>query len=491
MAKTVRQFVCNQCGSASPKWAGKCSDCGEWNSLEEVVSTNDPHRQNASAMDGLGGAMPGALPMSRLAESDTDSPFKRIPTGIGELDRVLGLSNGDSPGGGEASGGDSGGVSGGTSGGAGLVPGSAVLLGGDPGIGKSTLMLQAASRLAGAKETVLYVTSEESVQQLRLRANRLGVDVDSADDLWVLADTNLLRITEQIRKIKPVLVVIDSVQMVYKPDLAATPGSVSQLRACCLELVYLAKSQGCCVLLVGHVTKEGRLAGPRLLEHMVDTVLYFEGDRYHSHRIIRGIKNRFGTTLEVGLFEMTEQGLMEVTNGSGLLAAEYKPRSGSVVCPVLQGSRCLMVEIQALTATGFLGSAKRKSSGLDASRLAMLIAVLEKRGEVRLADQDIFTSVVGGLKVAEPAADLAIVLAIAGAHLNRQLSVGEGGSVCVVGEVGLGGEIRHVQQTPQRLHEAAKLGFSYVIGPKIQRKFNGKCKYIPVERIEEALELLQ
>ncbi|MEM8739651.1 MAG: AAA family ATPase, partial [Planctomycetota bacterium] len=301
-------------------------------------------------------------------------------------------------------------------GGGGIVPGSATMLGGDPGIGKSTLMLQAAIALARQGKTVLYVTSEESAGQLRLRAQRLapatrlpaahGADPPPPPslpaELFVLADTNLARIAEQARKLQPALLVIDSIQMVYKGDLPAAPGSVTQLRACCLELVYHAKSTNSALMLVGHVTKQGALAGPRLLEHMVDTVLYFEGDRYHSHRVVRAVKNRFGSTLEVGLFEMTDRGLLEVHDGAGLLAAEYQPRSGSVVCPVLSGTRCLLIEMQALTATGFLGSAKRKVSGLDKSRLDMLIAVLEKRGGLRLADQDIFASSVGGIASASP-----------------------------------------------------------------------------------------
>lgn len=305
-------------------------------------------------------------------------------------------------------------------------------------------------------------------------------------ELFVLADTNLARIADQARKLNPVLLVIDSIQMVYKGDLPAAPGSVTQLRACCLELVYHAKSSGSALMLVGHVTKQGALAGPRLLEHMVDTVLYFEGDRYHSHRVVRGVKNRFGSTLEVGLFEMTDRGLLEVEDGAGLLAAEYQPRSGSVVCPVLSGTRCLLIEIQALTATGFLGSAKRKVSGLDRSRLDMLIAVLEKRGGLRLADQDIFASSVGGMKVGEPAADLAAALAIAGAHLDRQVDHG----TCAVGEIGLGGEIRGVQQAERRIVEAARLGFKRIICPDARWPKVKAAELLPVKTLDQALQQL-
>jgi len=470
MAKTSKRFVCNNCGAVQLRWMGKCPDCGQWESLEQFDEVPDTQRGSSVLPQGNTRAMP----INAIGEDDDSLPTIRIATTIGELDRVLGGAadnNGQSPM-------------------RGLVPGSTVLIGGDPGIGKSTLLLQAADRLARNQVRVLYVTSEESAQQLRLRAVRLSGGDKGPDELYVLADTNLARIIEQVRKVQPAVVIVDSIQMIYKSDLSAAPGTVSQLRACCLELVYMAKASGCAVFMVGHVTKEGRLAGPRLLEHMVDTVLNFEGDRYHSHRIVRAVKNRFGTTLEVGLFEMTERGLDEVSDGSKLLAAEYEPRSGSVVCPVLQGSRCLLVEFQALTSTGFLGAAKRKTSGLDSNRLAMLIAVLEKRGGLKLADQDIFTSVVGGLKVAEPAVDLALAMAIAGAHMNRTIMV-DGGGVCAIGEIGLGGEIRHVQQLQQRLHEAVRLGFSNIIAPASVGDVPEKCRLHPVRRIEDALEMLQ
>ncbi len=444
--------------------------------VPDAGAAMDPPRGAGGQEAGL--AAPAARPITELGD-EADAPAARWRTGIGELDRVLGGTPGES-----------GATAAVTNGVCGLVPGSAVLVGGDPGIGKSTLMLQAAHRLAAAGQRVLYVSSEESAHQLQLRARRLGAAGDEAQQLYVLADTNLARIVEQIRKTQPKVVVIDSIQMIYKGDTPAAPGTVTQLRTCCLELVYLAKTSGCAVLFVGHVTKQGQLAGPRLLEHMVDTVLYFEGDRYHSHRIVRAIKNRFGTTLEVGLFQMTDQGLEEVPQGTGLLAAEYHPRSGSVACPVIQGTRCLMVEVQALTATGFLGAAKRKTSGLDSNRLAMLIAVLEKRGGHRLADQDIFASSVGGIRIVEPAADLAIALAIAGAHLNRQLTPGGDGGVCAVGEIGLGGEVRHVHQMDQRLAEAARLGFAQIVCPRTAVRAPSNCRLFPVDHVERALEML-
>ena len=542
MAKARLQFICRSCGSVQSRWQGKCPDCGEWDSLEEYRASagaaKDQQRGDA-AIATAADVVPEAMPIGEIDET----LVTRIPTNIHELDRVLGTNSRAQ--GNEASEREKAGkreseksertnpkseirnpkspqletrnskleTSPSLSG---LVPGSAVLVGGDPGIGKSTLLLQAAQQLAATGHRVLYVTSEESAQQTRLRASRLGAH---SNELYVLADTNLARIIEQTRRVNPQVLVIDSIQMIYKGDLPAAPGSVTQLRACCMELCYLAKASGIAVFLVGHVTKEGQLAGPRLLEHMVDTVLYFEGDRYHSHRIVRAIKNRFGTTLEVGLFEMSDGGLREVRDGGALFAAEYRPMSGSVVCPVMQGSRCLLVEIQALTATSFLGSAKRKVSGLDSNRLAMLIAVLEKRGELRLADQDVFASSVGGMKIGEPAADLAIALAIAGAHLNRQigekamgqgprakgLGQNEGGSsqlatrnskpetppsICAVGEIGLGGEIRHVSGIEQRIREAVRLGFSQILCPPVAMKVPAGCELIQVQNLDVALQML-
>jgi len=462
--------LCKECGAVQPKWMGKCPDCGAWDALEEFresgASTKDPFTSGAPSTEPAAKAQPiGGIG----AEQEQAG---RIATGIGELDRVLGGSSATD---------DAAAPSGG-----GLVPGSAVLVGGDPGIGKSTLLLQAAEGLARGGRRVLYVTSEESAHQLRMRADRLMGERPLPEELYVLADTNLARILEQARQTRPAVLVIDSVQMIYKGDLPAAPGSVTQLRSCCMELVHHAKLTGTALVMVGHVTKKGALAGPRLLEHMVDAVLYFEGDRYHSHRVVRGIKNRFGTTLEVGLFEMTGNGLSEITDGRGLLAKEYASRPGSVVCPVLQGSRCLLVEVQALTAAGFLGNAKRKVSGLDGSRLAMLIAVLEKRGGLRLADQDIFASSVGGMKVAEPAADLALALAIAGAFGDRTLEPG----TCAVGEIGLGGETRHCQQLEQRVREAARLGFKRIIVPAGGAVKVSGAKVVEAATLDRALEHL-
>jgi len=449
---------------------GKCPDCDSWDSLEAAHapagSGRDPQREGVSAaICGWGetqGAAVAEAPVAHpIGESPAGAAPARIATGVGEFDRVLG---------------------------GGLVPGSVVLLGGDPGIGKSTLLLQAAGAMAKRGARTLYVTSEESDHQVRLRAARLGVaGEDAPNELFVLADTNLGRVLEQARRVAPAAMVVDSIQMIYRGDVEAAPGSVTQLRRCCTDLVYLAKSAGVAVLLVGHVTKEGALAGPRLIEHLVDVVLQFEGDRYHAHRIVRGLKNRFGTTQEVGIFEMQAAGLREAPEGASV-GVEGEARPGSVVCPVLTGSRCVLVEMQALTATGFPGSTKRKASGVDGNRLAMLIAVLEQHAGMRLADRDVFASAVGGLRVGEPASDLALALAIAGAHLKRRLPRAS----AAVGEVGLGGEVRPVTQLETRLREAARLGYARVLAPRAGRPAQTPqgLEVIPVASVSEAVQHL-
>lgn len=516
MSKVRQIFACRQCGAVQTKWMGKCPDCGTWESLEaqrvEPKAKVDPRASSmaawsaeaASDQDGPDGLLPGPLeppaarsPARPIGEVDTRVSQRRIETGVSELDRVLG---------------------------GGLVPGSAVLVGGDPGIGKSTLLLQAAHALAQRGHRTLYVSSEESAEQVKLRFARLGgprpapeapkpratrspagTDGTSAPperpasdppDLFLLAETSLSRIVEQAARVlndapenRPPVLIVDSVQMIYKADLDAFPGSLTQLRRCCAELVYLAKASGTTVILVGHVTKDGQLAGPRLLEHLVDAVLYFEGDRYHAHRLVRAVKNRFGTTLELGLLEMSDAGLRPAEHAAAMAAAQRSAVGpGTVVCPVMTGSRCLLVELQALTATGFLGAAKRKSSGLDASRLSMLIAVLEQHAGLRLADRDVFASVVGGLRIAEPAADLALLLAIAGAHFKRGLP-----PACVaVGEVGLAGEVRPASQMDQRLLEAARLGFTAALIPASSAKAAARSglELIPVRTVNQAIEHL-
>jgi DNA repair protein RadA/Sms len=442
-SKIKTYFLCRSCGSMQPKWMGKCPECGVWDSLEEMTkATEDPHRPKALGEGGSGGSRHAlhpdldgeALPISEIPPLD----IPRITTTLDEFDRVLG---------------------------GGIVPGSAILLGGEPGIGKSTLLLQALAALARAGHEVLYVTSEESAQQTQLRARRLGAG-DSP--LKVYAETNLEKISGKIQKLRPVVVAVDSVQMIYQPSNPSAPGSVSQLRDCCTELVYLAKAGGSAVCMVGHVTKEGTLAGPKLIEHIVDTVLYFEGDTHHDHRIVRCAKNRFGTTLELGLFRMSGTGLEGIADSANLLLDTHsiaKP-AGSIVTAALQGSRVLLVEVQALTAEAGLGNAKRKVSGADTSRVAMIIAVLEKRAGLRLVDKDVFVNVVGGIKLGDPSADAAIALAIASAHTNRGLST----NTIVLGELGLLGEFRPIAQLQQRLSEAERLGFAHAIVPAHRSK---------------------
>ncbi|MBX3410591.1 MAG: DNA repair protein RadA [Phycisphaeraceae bacterium] len=486
MAKSRRVFVCRECGGAQSRWLGKCPDCGQWDSLEETSvdpSAADPRVAiTAGWADGELQAPHEAIPTPAkpLSEIDADAPdARRLACGIGELDRVLG---------------------------GGLVAGSAVLIGGEPGIGKSTLLLQAAFAWAAGGQRVLYVSSEESAHQVGLRARRLAggaaepggapsphAVTPATDNLFILSETNLARIIEQARKLGPGVIVIDSVQMVFRSELPAAPGSVAQVRRCCADLVAVAKASGIGVVLVGHVTKDGRLAGPRLLEHLVDAVVSFEGDRYHSHRVVRAIKNRFGTTLEIGLFEMTSQGLRETTDGGAPISQDDPPRSGCVHCPVMTGTRGMLVEIQALTATGFLGAAKRKSAGLDPNRLAMLIAVLEQHAELRLADRDVFASSVGGVRISEPAADLALALAIAGAHYRRATPP----ACAAVGEVGLGGEVRPIPHAEARVREAARLGVKTLLLPPLAKGERGSLKnaapgvkLVEVKNINQAIEHL-
>jgi DNA repair protein RadA/Sms len=458
MARSKTQFLCNSCGSVHPKWMGKCPDCGAWDALEEYKAPTPDARAVARGRSQTGDLASGAEALTLAEIDEADSP--RQPSGIGEFDRILG---------------------------GGVVPGSAVLVGGEPGIGKSTLLLQVANALAvGTK--VLYVTSEESARQTKLRASRLGV---TTKNLLVLAETNVERIVNTIHKVSPAVVVIDSIQMIYKPDVPAAPGSVTQLRDCCMELVYLAKASSTAVIFVGHVTKAGTLAGPKIIEHIVDTVVYFEGDRFHSHRIVRCVKNRFGSTHEVGLFEMTGEGLREVTDPGNLFLEQYgtaNPPSGSVITAAMQGSRVLLVEVQALTASSVIGAAKRKVSGVSSDRVAMIIAVLEKRADMRLAADDVFVNVAGGVKVNEPATDLAVALAIASAHQNRPLPAG----TFAVGELGLGGEVRSVSQLETRLREASRLGLGHAIVPHVGNnvpKLGGMALH-EVRRLSQAMSHL-
>jgi len=457
MAKRKIIFVCQQCGAQSPRWAGRCPDCNEWNSLVEEVAEpeSDTPRPKLSAPAGAGVAANAPTPITRIELSDAP----RLTTGIGEFDRALG-------------------------GGAAL--GSAVLVGGDPGIGKSTLLLQAAHQLAQGGATTLYVTAEESLLQTRLRAERLGA---MHERILLLAETGLDCILEHWSRTKPDLVVVDSIQMVYCPDLPSAPGSVAQVREGATRLVYQAKQTGAPLFLVGHVTKSGAIAGPRTLEHLVDTVLYFEGDRFQSFRLLRAVKNRFGSTNEVGVFEMRGQGLGEVANPSELFLSDLRSGvTGSVVVPSLEGTRSILVEVQALLADAHYGSAERKVSGVDYQRVCMLLAVLEQRVGLNIGGQDAFINAVGGVRVEEPAADLGIALAIASSFSRFPVPR----DVILAGEVGLGGEVRAVSRLDARLAEAARLGFRRAIVPAgPAAKSVGALKAQPVRSVAEAIDALK
>jgi DNA repair protein RadA/Sms len=422
LAKPAVRFVCQACGAVGPKWAGRCEACGAWNTIVEEAPRPGPAAKGG----------PGRfLDVVRLA--GTAEPPPRAGTGIAELDRVLG---------------------------GGLVPASAVLVGGDPGIGKSTLLLQAAAALAAGGQSVLYVSGEESIEQVRLRARRLGV-TDAPLDL--AAAINLRDIAASLEASRPALVVIDSIQTMWLDQIESAPGTVAQVRAAAFELIRLAKQRGFALVLVGHVTKDGAIAGPRVLEHMVDAVLYFEGERGHQFRILRAVKNRFGATDEIGVFEMTERGLAEVANPSALFLAERRGNiAGSAVFAGIEGTRPVLVEVQALLAPNPGGAPRRQVIGWEGGRLSMLLAVLETRCGLRLGATDVYLNVAGGLRVNEPAADLAVAAAIASAAGDKPTSAG----MVYFGEVGLSGEIRQVAQAEARLKEAAKLGFDTACLPR-------------------------
>ena len=425
MAKPTHRYVCQSCGAAYPKWSGRCDSCGEWNTLVEETVEARPGPANRAAARGRVGF---------VGLEGSAAPPPRVASAIPELDRVLG---------------------------GGFVPASAVLVGGDPGIGKSTLLLQAAAAIARSGHRVMYVSGEESVDQVRLRARRLGL----ADaKLGLAASINVRDITATLESERDVaLVVIDSIQTMWLDGIESAPGTVSQVRACSFELIRQAKSKGFSLVLVGHVTKEGALAGPRVLEHMVDAVLYFEGDRGHQFRILRAVKNRFGATDEIGVFEMTEAGLAEVPNPSALFLAERRGNiSGSAVFAGLEGTRPVLLEVQALLAPNLGGSPRRAVVGWDGGRLAMLLAVLEARAGLRLGSNDVYLNIAGGLRVTEPAADLAVAAALASAATDTPANPG----TVYFGEVGLSGEIRQVAHAEARLKEAHKLGFGTACLPR-------------------------
>src|SRR5438477_4548156 len=422
-------FVCQECGAQAPKWMGKCVECGAWNSLVEERAAPEP-AGGAAATNRY--AQFGAAGSAKLyAEVETANAV-RLSSGIGEFDRVLG---------------------------GGIVPGSLVLLGGEPGIGKSTLLLQAAAHFANAVGPVLYASGEESEHQIKSRGDRLGV---GNAPLYLLSETCIERILEEIARLKPALVIIDSIQTVFSIKFQSAPGSIGQVREAATQFLFAAKGQNIPTVLVGHVTKDGNLAGPKALEHVVDTVLYFEGERHHSHRVVRAIKNRFGAVSELGVFEMTGTGLRPVANPSKLFLAERPTNApGSAVLCTVEGSRPILVEVQALVSTSSYGNARRMSSGIDQQRLSLLLAVLEKRAGLNLAGDDVFVNIAGGMTVDEPASDLGVLAAIASSVRNRVIAP----ATAVFGEVGLAGEVRGIAHAPLRVREAAQMGFSRCVMP--------------------------
>jgi len=448
MARIKTVFVCQECGYESPKWLGKCPACNQWNTLIEEI-------QEETAK-----ALPVALRVRpvRLTEVEITNE-ERFSTGSMELDRVLG---------------------------GGVVKGSLILVGGDPGIGKSTLLLQICEYIGkGAK--ILYASGEESASQIKLRADRLGI---TTQNLLLISETNLDNIIQSIHEIKPDMVIVDSIQTIFKPELTSAPGSISQVREGTISLMRVAKDNGIAVFIVGHVTKEGTLAGPRVLEHMVDCVLYFEGERHQSYRILRAVKNRFGSTNEIGIFEMQDKGLMEVDNPSMMfLSGRPNNVSGSCVICTLEGTRPVLAEIQALVSPTSFGIPRRMSTGIDNNRVTLLMAVLEKRVGLNLQNQDAYINVVGGIRIDEPAADLGVAIAIASSFKNFEISH----DTMAVGEVGLTGEIRSISRLEKRIHEAYKLGFKTCIVPAENAKSLKKVEgltVIGVQNVREAIEVI-
>jgi DNA repair protein RadA/Sms len=450
MAKAKTIYTCTECGASEPKWQGQCPSCHAWNTLVETIAETASASRFAPLAETAG--------LQKLAEVEA-AEVPRQPTGVSEFDRVLG---------------------------GGLVPGGVVLIGGDPGIGKSTLLLQTLCHIGNARKAI-YVSGEESPQQIAMRAKRLGLD---ASPISLLAEINLEKIISMLQKHKPDIAVIDSIQTVYSEALQSAPGSVAQVRECSAQLTRLAKQAGITVILVGHVTKEGALAGPRVLEHIVDTVLYFEGDQSSSFRLIRAFKNRFGAVNELGVFAMTEKGLREVTNPSALFLSHHSEQvAGSCITVTMEGTRPLLIEIQALVDEAHAPNPKRLCVGLEQNRLAMLLAVLHRHAGVACFDQDVFINAVGGVKISEPAVDLAVLLSITSSLKNKPLD----NKLIVFGEVGLAGEVRPVQRGQERLKEAAKLGFTKAIVPKAnapKQRIDG-IEVVAVERLEQALNYVK
>lgn len=453
MSKIKSKFVCQSCGYESAKWMGKCPGCGAWNTMtEEIFKQQGKHRIAFNHTESSTFSKPSLINDIQAVKEP------RIHTGLHEFNRVLG---------------------------GGIVKGSLVLIGGDPGIGKSTLLLQVSSQLAKGGNEVLYISGEESIKQTKLRADRLGV---KGERLFVFSETDLEVIIRVIDETKPALVIIDSIQTIYHHEISSAPGSVSQVRECTSELMRLAKTKGIPIFIVGHVTKDGSIAGPRILEHMVDTVLYFEGERHHTYRILRAVKNRFGSTNEIGIFEMKETGLEEVVNPSEIFLEERaKGASGSTVVASMEGTRPVLVEIQALIAPTSFGNPRRMANGIDHNRVSLLMAVLEKRVGLLLQNQDAYLKVAGGVKLDEPAIDLAVSISIASSFKDIPTNVHD----VFIGEVGLTGEIRRVSRIEQRVLEAKKLGFRRIFLPKANLggwKIPDDIDIVGVSNISEALE---
>ena len=452
MAKTHTIYICQQCGAQSPKFGGRCADCGAWNSLVETIVASSPTSNAQKRV--TGGVMNTPTPLSQVHSSDE----QRLPTGLSEFDRVLG---------------------------GGIVPGSLILLGGEPGIGKSTIMAQVASLIGNDKRPALYISAEESPQQVKLRADRLGI---TGDKIHLFAETDVESIAETVRNLLPRLVIVDSIQTIATSSISSAPGSISQVRECTVQLMRLAKDTQVPILMIGHVTKDGTVAGPRALEHIVDVVLYLEGERFHSYRLLRSVKNRFGAT-EVGIFEMRGEGMVEVTDPSGIFLADREHRAtGAAVTISLEGTRPLLVEVQALASATSYGTPSRTPTGVDHTRLLMLLAVLAKRVGLRTGQHDIYVNVVGGIDLKEPAADLGIAAAIASSLKERRI----GGDLALVGEVGLGGELRAVTRVETRLREAARLGFRRCIIPHAslgQQRQVEDMRLIAVASLAEAIEM--
>lgn len=448
MAKVKKRFICQECGYESARWMGKCPECEEWNTLvEELYKPHKSQRESTFA------SLNSAVTLKEVSIEEED----RFSTGMGELNRVLG---------------------------GGVVPGSLILIGGDPGIGKSTILLQISSQLASKDLRVLYVSGEESLKQIKLRAQRLN---SQGDNLYILAETNLPIIEKVIEDIKPDILMIDSIQTMYQPEVTSAPGSVSQVREVTAKLMQIAKEKDIATFIVGHVTKQGAIAGPRVLEHMVDTVLYFEGERHHSYRILRAVKNRFGSTNEIGIFEMRQKGLEEVINPSEMLLSGRPIGSpGTIVIPCLEGTRPVLIELQALVSTTNFGMPRRMATGIDYNRVVLIMAIMEKRLGMQMQNQDAYVNIIGGLKIDEPAADLGVVIAVASSFKNVEINP----HLIALGEVGLTGEVRSVQFIEKRIIEAKKMGFKKCLIPKSNLKglkMEG-IEIIGVSNLSQALE---